>query len=705
MSIAHTFYFNDGPYLQALKTCFKAAVSTESIVLLTGESKTGKSRLSEKLTQLLRKKGFRAILLGSDINSPELLRNFLARELDLPQAANFTRLLETSLSTDSKQPLILIFDDADQLSDTTLMEIHMLCEAQQHDRRMLNAVLCGEPELTRRLAQKAELKKFQQLITERVELPPMTADETRQFVYSYANKAGNNGLQIDPAAANYLQRSCKGFPGPTLEISRALLLRRAENAEQSPVSKQELVGLVRTLPANDSTRPNVPGNGISLRQGLLPLAAVVVVASMALLYQQLLAPADSGEAPAISSDGNQPPVFTDLATTVDDASQSAPSTPQLNAENTGDSVDPDRAPDNLLADEPVNEAAIPETERSTSTASSGTGAAAAGDRADGASAQDVAIAVPEPLEEETSDSGLLLVTAEERGVDVQDIAEPEFETVLLADEPVGELDSELDSEIEEATNNATTLSTTIADATSAGADDDSPAAVSEAMPVIENSNDGVAVDTPVPADSNATPQVVATESVSAPLEPETTPSTATDTSIEIAVAETADVAEVVPQQEESEVPLDVADAAAAETRSTEPSTEPSIEIQDTEIRSAELPLPVVLEETVSEWIGHWQAQDLDAYFASYHTDYEPSYHDTRAQWNQDRRRIIGNARGIEMAISEFAVIDQQEDTIEVQFWLDYASPTYRDNTLKKLLLRSEAGQWKIVEETNLIVRR
>ena len=46
-----------------------------------------------------------------------------------------------------------------------------------------------------------------------------------------------------------------------------------------------------------------------------------------------------------------------------------------------------------------------------------------------------------------------------------------------------------------------------------------------------------------------------------------------------------------------------------------------------------------------------------------------------------------------------------DGAVEVQFWLDYESPTYADSTQKKLILLAGAdGRWLIFEEINLQVR-
>ena len=116
------------------------------------------------------------------------------------------------------------------------------------------------------------------------------------------------------------------------------------------------------------------------------------------------------------------------------------------------------------------------------------------------------------------------------------------------------------------------------------------------------------------------------------------------------------------------------------------------------------PSQALLEQSVANWVNAWESQSLDAYFASYHPDFVPRNQDSVVAWKQNRERVIGRAQWIKLAMSDFEVVGQQGDTIEVQCWLGYESPTYRDKTLKKLLLREAEGVWLIVEEVNLEVR-
>ena len=71
----------------------------------------------------------------------------------------------------------------------------------------------------------------------------------------------------------------------------------------------------------------------------------------------------------------------------------------------------------------------------------------------------------------------------------------------------------------------------------------------------------------------------------------------------------------------------------------------------------------------------------------------------------DDLRVIDNAGWIELELSDFQYIGEEAGVIEVHFWLNYRSPTYQDDTQKKLLLGREAGELRILEEINLQVRR
>ncbi|MFT4861094.1 MAG: MSHA biogenesis protein MshM [Pseudohongiellaceae bacterium] len=118
--------------------------------------------------------------------------------------------------------------------------------------------------------------------------------------------------------------------------------------------------------------------------------------------------------------------------------------------------------------------------------------------------------------------------------------------------------------------------------------------------------------------------------------------------------------------------------------------------------------PVVVmdsyREAIDGWLEAWADQDMDGYFASYAENFEPRYDESANRWRRSRTRVITRADSINLNLSEFSVVSKNDATVEVNFWLDYESPTYSDSTLKKLVLSNSSGRWLILEEVNLQVR-
>jgi len=125
--------------------------------------------------------------------------------------------------------------------------------------------------------------------------------------------------------------------------------------------------------------------------------------------------------------------------------------------------------------------------------------------------------------------------------------------------------------------------------------------------------------------------------------------------------------------------------------------------EEPEVGEQDVPVAIAIEESVAVWVSAWEAQSLSEYFSHYHDEFIPRYQDTISAWQANRRRVIGNAAWIRLDMSEFQLIAEENGVYEVHFWLAYESPTYSDNTLKKLLIARVDEDWKILEEINLVV--
>ncbi|GJM14105.1 MAG: hypothetical protein DHS20C12_25080 [Pseudohongiella sp.] len=596
-----TFYYSDGPYLQAMQGLHAALSGSEAFVKFIGQPRTGKSGVCEKLTQFMRLKDYRVIYFDYPIESPDMLRSMLAKELDIPDSYNMFRHLEDALETEGGKPLVIIFDDAHLLSDISLIEIYRLAGVQVGQKRVINIVLCGEPELERRLSRKKEFTSLLHHVSHNFLLEPMDSATASQFLSAYLSKQGLPGVSLEPPALSQFYKTCKGFPGPTVSLSQLVFDMVKDSEEQQPITKEELLRAIR---ASDSEH-SVPGS--RLREGnrwmlFAPLCAVVVIASLAFLFR-LLDPAE------LETASEEP------ASLVSDDAQALDTVTTITSPFAADelSANSNEAPAESNGAEPSASSTDPALAAEFSTPT----------QAEPASQQQSVVEDSMPV----SDSNLALVTAQERGISLETITEPLFEQM----------------------------------------DSDATAAEPAPSPLDE---------------SAASNDVVDLENITL-----TRPMLALDDEETVVEAEPEAVIATADSQPVAEVAL-----------------EQSVEAAESEA------IALTPQQFVQAWLEAWEGQDLENYFASYDEDFEPRYHSSKAEWRRNRERVIGNASQITLELSDFVLISEDAQTIEVHFWLAYTSPSYRDDTRKKVILKKQAASAQgaakllILEEINLEVR-
>ncbi len=603
-----TFYFSDGPYLQAMQGLHAALSGAEAFVKFIGRPRTGKSGVCEKLTQFMRLKGYRVIYFDYPVESPEMLRTMLAKELDMPDTVNILRHLEDALAEEAEKPLIILFDDAHLLSDITLIDIYRLAGVQVQQKRVINIVLCGEPELERRLSSKQEFRSLLHHVSHNFLLEPMNVETTSHFLVAFLEIKGLSGLQLEPAAVKQFYKSCKGFPGPAYSLCERIVSIRQGSQELDTISKEELLLAIR----GTESEPGHAGSKLKVGSRWMlfaPLAAVFIIASLALVVRQL-----NPEEPEVEATEQASFVAAVAEEVVARAAAPSPfAEDEVRATRLPPAASPAQDEDNGAAAMVVQSSSAPA-------------------RAEPAQAQ-AASEADAPV----SDSNLSLVTAQERGIADEVIAEPLFEQL----------------------------------------GPDASASEARLQPALSVSDESVTSGDAVQlANVTLTRPMLALDDEETVIQEEAEP-VFTEPTVEIAVE--AVTSEPVPEQVASLV-------AAAEAVSLGP------------------------QQLIQHWLDAWEGKDLERYFASYDENFEPRYHNNRAAWIRNRERVIGNASQISLTMSEFELISEDTETIEVRFWLAYRSPGYKDDTRKKIILRKlpadaqGVARLVILEEINLQVR-
>ena len=674
MTNNRSFYFSDGPYIQVLKALVGALTLPEAFVKLLGNPHTGKSTLCTKLTQYLRRKGVKVIHFDKAIESPDMLRAALAQEFDLPLTANFARILEDALQEQNQKRVILIFDDAHLLTDITLIEIYRLAEVQVNKKRLLNILLCGEPVLKKRLLSNREFKSLLLNVSHKFKLEPMNEEELGQFFYRFVDKAGLSGLQLEPSANGYFFKLCKGFPGPAANMCQLIVAARKNSAELHSVTKTELIEIFSTA-NGEQALPSVGFRYTNKMNTLIPLAVVMLFVSVGLIYRLLNQPGDELIPGTVVQDvvannvGTDSPYQRDQGVetnqTVISVTTAGPANPvamdevaalALKTDELSTEVDGSVSAIGIETDLDSNPAAL--RKMATVPAS------------EASSAQE---ALPEAPVAGVSDSGLALVTAEERGIDLAVIAEPAFD---------GSVQAQAAENIEASAEESTEASI-----------EESALAVVEEM--LDDSEDSASIVSGLEQDTPAVDSAIVV----------TPEEQLAQASIQKQIVQTA-----APQDEVVKVDGGIAEVAAVEMAVMPESTIAASTQADGDNESgaetdanSDFDLGA-LQQFIASWVNAWQTQSLESYFSAYHAEFKPRYQDSVSAWRSSRERIIGNASWIELELSDFQYIGEEAGVVEVHFWLNYRSPTYQDATQKKLLLGREAGEWRILEEINLQVR-
>jgi general secretion pathway protein A len=256
------------PYRVAIEAVVQSIVRRKGFVVVNGPIGTGKTTLLHAAMHILTRLNSNAAPLASAfvlnpmLSRDEFLETLMAEyEVSCASTSKPARLsaLHTMFLEKQRQggTSILIVDEAHLLTMELLEEIRLLSNADTYREKLLQVVLCGQPELTP-LLQRHELRALQQRITQYCSLRPLNLLETRSYVVERLQAAGlkwvspfcdksielvylySQGIprlinQIcDGALVIGFTRQCKEIQPDVVEESATQLQLMAERAEEPP---------------------------------------------------------------------------------------------------------------------------------------------------------------------------------------------------------------------------------------------------------------------------------------------------------------------------------------------------------------------------------------------------------------------------------------------------------------------------------------
>src|SRR5262252_8030722 len=203
-------------------------------VLLTGEIGAGKTTVCRCFLEQVPKRCNVAYIFNPKLTALELLQSVCEEfriEVHARAAGGATlkdhvdALNEYLLRTHAAgQNNVLIIDEAQNLSIDVLEQLRLLTNLETNERKLLQIILIGQPEL-RDMLLKPELEQLAQRVVARFHLDPLAEDETAHYIKHRLSVAGMNGLiPFDREARHRIFEITRGVPRRiNLLCDRALL--------------------------------------------------------------------------------------------------------------------------------------------------------------------------------------------------------------------------------------------------------------------------------------------------------------------------------------------------------------------------------------------------------------------------------------------------------------------------------------------------
>ncbi len=210
------------PHRNALITLAQAVIGRKGLVLFSGPIGTGKTTLLNGLLSILGRSFSQqslptAFIVNPRLSAEEFLETLLF-EFEIPRNFNTkpARLaaLQSMLFSTAREggTCLLIVDEAHLMAADALEEIRLLMNTDSYHEKLLQVVLCGQPELVERL-RLPELQALQQRIAVRAALRELSASETRIYVTERLRIAGLEGpVPFTSSAIQQIHEYTGGVP-------------------------------------------------------------------------------------------------------------------------------------------------------------------------------------------------------------------------------------------------------------------------------------------------------------------------------------------------------------------------------------------------------------------------------------------------------------------------------------------------------------
>ena len=214
------YLFMSDRHREALAHLLYGVGSGGGFVLLTGEVGTGKTTLNRCLLEQLPANTDIAIVLNPALSATELLASVCDEfEIRYPSETQSLKTLTDALhrfllaNHAKDRQTELMIDEAQHLDFDVLEQIRLLTNLETDEKKLLQIILTGQPELESML-ERPELRQLNQRITARYQLTALDAQETQSYVRHRLSISGLTGGRslFTPSALRRIFKLTGGIP-------------------------------------------------------------------------------------------------------------------------------------------------------------------------------------------------------------------------------------------------------------------------------------------------------------------------------------------------------------------------------------------------------------------------------------------------------------------------------------------------------------
>ncbi len=281
------YLFLSPRHKEALAHMLYAMRGEGGIMVLTGEVGTGKTTLCRHMLAEVPENTDVAYIINPRQSATEMLASICDElHIDCADTSSIKALTDALnqylLDNHARgKHTVLIIDEAQQLDITVLEQLRLLTNLETNDKKLLQIMLLGQPELADVLKRK-DLRQFAQRITARYHLTPLTQDEVADYVAHRLQIAGCDKQTLFPKPVLRLLYAYSGGIPRLINLLADRALLGAYASEQKQVSKailqqakEEVLGhsIENQAPAQPPTRSS-----------LLPYILLAILIMMALWW-------------------------------------------------------------------------------------------------------------------------------------------------------------------------------------------------------------------------------------------------------------------------------------------------------------------------------------------------------------------------------------------------------------------------------------